>query len=255
MASVPTAVEEVLAEVSRQPLHTVVELESPDGRSVFILGESHVKTREAAELCRQAVGAFSLRGVERLQREDVFAGELLGGVLERARDALGRLSGGQLAGSTIEVALDMSEGDTVELERTERVPPRLNVGTGYLAVYATFVLPALLTMPLWGAVPWLRPLRVASRLLGLHLYALPLAYALRDRKWGWAIQPLVTILTVRDELLADGVRRMLETHPEGPAIVIVGRAHVRGVAERLQEHGFLLRGEAARGPAPSPAPA
>ena len=247
MARVSTASKDVLTEVSRLPLHTVVELESPDGRALFILGESHVKTREAAELCRQAVEAFSLRGVERLQREDVFAGALLGGVFERARRALERLGGGHLAGSTIDVALEMSEGDTVELERTERVPRSLDVGTGYLAVYTTFVLPALLTMPLWGSIPSLRALRVATRLLGLHLYALPLAYVLRDRPWAWAIQPLLTILTVRDELLADGIRRMLATHPGGPAIVIVGLAHVRGVVERLVEHGFRLSGESVQG--------
>ena len=247
MADVPTALEDVLAEVSRLPLHAVVELEAPDGRALFILGESHVKTAEAAELCRRAVGAFSLRGVERLQREDVFAGVLLGGVLERVRDALGHLSGGQLAGSTIEVALDMPEGETVELERTERVPPSLDVGTGYLAVYATFVLPALLTMPLWGSIPSLRALRLAARLLGLHLYALPLAYVLRERPWAWVIQPLITILTVRDQLIADGIRRMLSTHPEGSAIVIVGRAHVRGVVERLEEHGFRLSGAMTQG--------
>jgi hypothetical protein len=247
MARVSRAVEDVLAEVSRLPLHTVVELESADGRAVFILGESHVKTREAADLCRQAVQAFSLRGVERLQREDVFAGELLGGTFEKARGVLESLSGGRLAGSTIEAALGMPDGDTVELERTEHVPRSLDVGTGYLAVYTTFVLPALLTMPLWGSIPSLRTLRVAARIFGLHLYALPLAYVLRDRPWAWAIQPLLTILTVRDELLADGVRRMLATHPQGPAIVIVGRAHVPGIVERLVEHGFRRAGERAQG--------
>jgi hypothetical protein len=247
MARVARAVEDVLAEVSRLPLHTVVELESPDGRAVFILGESHVKTREAAELCRQAVHAFSLRGVERLQRDEVFAGALLGRAFETARGALERLSGGQLAGSTIEVALEMKEGKTVELERTDRVPRSLNVGTGYLAVYTTFVLPALVTMPIWGSIPSLRSLRVAARLFGLHLYALPLAYALRGRPWAWTIQPLLTILTVRDGLLADGIRRMLATHPERSAIVIVGRAHVPGVVERLVEHGFQRSGESAPG--------
>ena len=238
MARVSTATERVLAEVSRLPLHIVVELESPDGREIFVLGESHVKTRGAAELCRQAIEAFSLRGVERLQRDDVFAGPLLGGFLERARGALELLSGGQLAGSTIEVALDLSEGHTVELEHTERVPLGLNVGAGYLALHATVVLPALLLMPFWGNISALRPLRVAVKLLGLHLYALPLAYVLRDRPWAWALQPLITLLTVRDELLVDGIRRMLATHPAAPAVVIVGRAHVRGVVDRLLDHGF-----------------
>ena len=65
MARVSAATKRVLAEVSRLPLHTVVELQSPDGREVFVLGESHVKTRAAAGRCRRAVEAFSLRGVER----------------------------------------------------------------------------------------------------------------------------------------------------------------------------------------------
>lgn len=238
MARVSVATQDVLAEVSRLPLHVVVELESPEGREVFVLGESHVKTRRAAEICRQAIGAFPLRGVERLQRDDVFAGSLLGATLERSRGALQVLSGGRLAGSTIEVALELPEGQTVELEQTERVPLGLDVGAGYLAVYTTLVLPALLLMPFWGSIPSLRPLRVAIKLLGLHLYALPLAYVLRDRPWAWAIQPLITILTVRDELLVDGIRRMLATHPAAPAVVIVGRAHVPGVVDRLLDHGF-----------------
>ena len=238
MARVSAATKRVLAEVSRLPLHTVVELQSPDGREVFVLGESHVKTRAAAGRCRRAVEAFSLRGVERFQRDDVFAGRLLGGVFERMRGALEVLSGGQLAGSTIEVALELSRGRTVELERTERVPIGLHVGAGYLALYTSLVLPSLLVLPWWGSIPVLRPLRAAVKLLGLHLYVLPLAYALRDRPWAWALQPLVTILTVRDELLVDGIQRMLAQHRAAPALVIVGRAHVRGIVDGLLEQGF-----------------
>jgi hypothetical protein len=218
MTRVSTATKAVLAEVSRLPLHTVVELESPDGQEVFVLGESHVKTRGAADRCREAVEAFSLRGVERLQRKQVFAGSLLGAFFENVRGTLELLSGGQLAGSTIEVALDLPAGQTVELERTERVPLALHVGTGYLAVYAGLAVPALL-------VPSLRPLRAAVKLLGLHLYALPLAYVLRDRPWAW-------------ELIVEGIRRMLAEHRATPALVIVGRAHVPGIVERLLEHGF-----------------
>lgn len=246
MARGSAAIEDLLAEVSRLPLHAVVELRAPDGRGVFVLGESHVKTRRAAELCRQAIERFSLRGVERLQRESVFAGALLGAFFERARGAVQLLSGGRLTGSTIEVALELPGGKTVELEQTERVPVSLNVGAGYLGVYTTLVLPTLLLMPLWGSIPALRSLRVAVKLLGLHLYALPLAYVLRDRPWAWAIQPLITILTVRDDLLAEGILRMLATHPAAPAVVIVGRAHVRGVVDRLLDQGFRRRDRGAQ---------
>ena len=238
MARVSARTRNVLAEVSRLPLHTVVELESPDGREVFVLGESHVKSRGAAERCRQAVAGFSLRGVERLQRDEVFAGALLGGFFEQMRGALQTLSADHLAGSTIEVALDAPEGKTVELEQTDRVPLGLHVGAGYLAVYTSLAFPAMIVMPLWGNIPSLRPLRAVVKLLGLHLYALPLAYALRDRPWAWAIQPLITILTVRNELLVEGIERMLATHRAAPALVIVGRAHVPGIVDRLVEHGF-----------------
>jgi len=238
MPRVSAATKDILAEVSRLPFHTVVELETPDGRQLFVLGESHVKTSAAAGRCHRAVQAFSLRGVERLQRDEVFAGSLLGGAFEGMRGGLQALSGGRLAGSTIEVALGVPEGRTVELERTERVPLRLHIGAGYLAVYTGLVLPALLVLPVWGGIPLLRPLRAAVKLLSLHLYALPLAYVLRDRPWAWAIQPLITILTVRDGLLVEGIRRMLAQHDAVPALVIVGRAHVRGIVDGLLEHGF-----------------
>jgi hypothetical protein len=247
MARVSAAMHDVLNAASRLPLHAVVELRSPDGRQVFLLGETHVKTREAAGICRQAVQGFSLRGVERLQRDQVFAGRFLGALLERVRGALQLLGGGHLAGSTIEVALELPEGVTVELEQGGRVPLGLHVGAGYLALYAGLVLPSLLLLPWWGAVPVLRPLRVTVTLLGLHLYALPVAYVFRDHSWAAAIQPLLTILTVRDDLLADGIRRMLETHPEEPAMVVMGLAHVRGVVERLLEHGFRRADPGAQG--------
>jgi hypothetical protein len=247
MARVSAATHDVLGAASRLPLHTVVELRSSDGRQVFLLGETHLKTRRAAGICRQAVQGFSLRGVERLQRDQVFAGRFLGAFLEKARGALQLLGGGQLAGSTIEVALDLPEGVTVELEQTERVPLGLHVGTGYLALHAGLVLPALLLLPWWGTVPALRPLRMTVRLLGLHLYALPVAYVFREHPWAAAIQPLLTILTVRDDLLADGILRMLATHPVEPAVAVMGRAHVRGVVDRLLEHGFRRADHAEQG--------
>jgi len=238
MARVPASRQKVLSAVSALPLHIVVELRAPDGRQLFLLGESHVKSRRAAAICREAIEGFSLRGVERLQRDQVFAGRVLGSALGSVRGALELLSSGRLAGSTIEVALDLPEGLTVELERTDRVPLALHVGAASLAVYLGLVLPALVLMPWWSTVPALKPLRVTVTLLGLHVYALPLAYVLRAHRWAWAIQPLVTILTVRDDLLADGIRRMLATHPGEPAVVIVGRAHVKGVVARLLGHGF-----------------
>ena len=134
----------------------------------------------------------------------------------------------------------------MELERTRRVPFSLHVGTAYLAAYMGLVLPALLLLPWWGTIAALRPLRVTVKLLGVHLYALPVAYVFREHPWAPAIQPLLTILTERDALIADGIRRMVATHPAEPALVIVGRAHVRGLVVRLLEHGFRLVDPAVR---------
>lgn len=85
MSRVSAATREVLKAASRVSLHVVVELRSPDGRELFVLGEPQVKTRRASEICRRAVQGFSLRGVERFQRDQVFAGRLLGALLDRSR--------------------------------------------------------------------------------------------------------------------------------------------------------------------------
>lgn len=69
---------------SASPVHVVVELRSPDGRQLLVLGATHVKTRRASEICRRAFQGFSLRGVGRFQRDQVFAGRLLGAPLDRS---------------------------------------------------------------------------------------------------------------------------------------------------------------------------
>jgi pheromone shutdown protein TraB len=54
------------------------------------------------------------------------------------------------------------------------------------------------------------------------------------------IHPFLGILTLRDELMAEGTVRMLDDHPTVPAaVVVMGRAHVSGYARILVErYGF-----------------
>jgi hypothetical protein len=74
----------------------------------------------------------------------------------------------------------------------------------------------------------------------MHLFALLLAIPLRTRSWSWVLHPFLGILSLRDELMAQGTVRMLEDHPAAEAaVVIMGRAHVPGYARILVErHGF-----------------
>ena len=55
------------------------------------------------------------------------------------------------------------------------------------------------------------------------------------------MHPFLGILTLRDHLMSDGTVRMLADHPSLPeAVVVMGRAHVRGYQALLvEEHGFV----------------
>jgi hypothetical protein len=76
----------------------------------------------------------------------------------------------------------------------------------------------------------------------MHLFALIFGIPFRDRSWSWVIHPFLGILSLRDELMAEGTVRMLEDHKAAlAAVVVMGRAHVPGYARILVErHGFTL---------------
>jgi Fe2+ transport system protein FeoA len=222
--------------------YRVRELRSPGGRRLVVLGEVHVKPRSAGDLGRRIVDAFPLRGVESFQADQVFAGRYTIGLVHGLHVIVRLLSLGLLEGSTITYARSRPQGRTVLLERTEFVPLALHVGSLHLAVIFTAFALAVLFGILGIGVPFFIAF---LGLLELHLIvALPLALALRRRKWGWLVLPVVAILTARDELMAWGTVKMLEDNPgTDPALVIMGRAHVRGVERELvTKYGFVSEG-------------
>jgi hypothetical protein len=145
---------------------------------------------------------------------------------------------GAVKGSTIVEAKAIDRGATVEIEKTDDVPLALHVASVYMSVffatlYATFLL------GLFGIiVPWLAAL---AFLFQAHMVLLLPAWFLRAEPWHWVLHPMIAILTVRDTLMVDGAVRMLKDHPDPQAAVLVmGRAHVRGVERQLiEKHGFL----------------
>lgn len=210
----------------------------PEPRAVVLLGEAHVKLGEAAALGKEVVGRFELRGVESFQVKDVFFGRVLGPLIHAPRLLLRLLTVGTVKGSTIVDAKAVESGHTVLLEKTDSVPLALHVASVYMSVffatlYATFLL------GLAGiVVPWLA---VLAFLFQAHMVLLLPAWFLRAEPWHWVLHPMVAILTVRDTLMARGTVRMLEEHP-GPsaAVLVMGRAHLRGVERQLiEKHGFL----------------
>jgi len=210
----------------------------PRPRAVVILGEAHVKLGEAAELGKEVVRRFDLRGVETFQRKDVVSGRLLGHLINAPRLVLRALSLGAVKGSTITEAKAIGSGHTEELERSEKVPLALHAGSLYLTGLFTVSYATILLNAAGIVVP---SLRAVANAFQYHLLAFAPAYLLRDKPWAWMVHPGVSILTARDTLLAEGTVRMLREHPEpDAAVVVMGRAHVAGYERELVErHGFV----------------
>lgn len=210
----------------------------PRPRALVILGEAHVKMGNASELGKDVVRCFDLRGVETFQRDDVAGGPLLGHLINAPRTLLRMSSLGAVKGSTITDAKEIPTGHTVELEKTDKVPPALHAASVYLASMFGVSYASMLLRLLGLSVPGLRRL---EQVFQLHFLAAVPAYVLRDQPWAWLVHPLPSILTARDTLLAEGTVRMLREHPEpSAAVVVMGRAHVAGYARELVEkHGFV----------------
>ncbi|MFO0737432.1 MAG: hypothetical protein U0270_16190 [Labilithrix sp.] len=225
----------------KQPLsYTARYLVTPGAkpRAVVILGEAHIKMGTAAKLGKEVVSKFELRGVESFQMKDVFGGRVLGILINAPRLLLRVLSAGAVKGSTIVEAKAIETGSTVLLEKTEHIPLALHVASVYMSaffatIYGTFLL------GLFGVVvPWLAG---AAFLFQAHMVLLLPAWFLRAESWHWVLHPMIAILTVRDTLMVEGTVRMMKDHP-GPdaAVLVMGRAHVRGVERQLiEKHGFL----------------
>jgi len=240
--NLPDPARRALERAREKNLSYVVRLlRAPDGRTLVVLGEAHMKLAEAAEIGRDVVAAFELRGVETFQRKKVFLGRVLGVLIQGPRTLLRILSFGAIKGSTITEAKQLPSGYTVELERTKHVPFGLHVTSLYMTVYFTFAFLGLLLPLIAPVAPPLAAFIVTVLFaLQVHMIMLVPAIILRRHSWSWMIHPLIGILTLRDILMSEGTVTMLADHKkEKFAVVVMGRAHVQGYSRLLIErHGF-----------------
>lgn len=221
--------------------YAVEILRTPDGRTLAILGEAHMKLAEAAEIGRAVVSTFALRGVETFQRDKVFCGRALGVVIQAPRTLLQILMLGRLKGSTITDAKQLPDGWTVELERAKKMPFGLHVTALYMTVFFTVSFMALLIPLIAPFVPWLAALIAGVAIaFQAHMLMLIPAFFFRRQTWSWLLHPFLGILTLRDHLMVDGTVRMFADHPrQRTAVVVMGRAHVSGYSTILVEkHGY-----------------
>ncbi len=216
-------------------------LRAPDDRLVAILGEAHMKLAKAAEIGKDVVSSFELRGVETFQKKQVLLGRALGIVIQAPRSLLRLLSLGAVKGSTIAEAKQLPSGYTAELERAKKMPFALHFASVYMTAF--FVV-SFLAMLLPVITPIAPPLAAAIAFLTfsfqMHLLLLVPAFLLRRKSWSFLVHPFMGILTPRDHLMVAGTLRMLEDHPKlTSSVVVMGRAHVSGYERLLVErHGF-----------------
>jgi hypothetical protein len=208
---------------------------------VAILGEAHLKLAKASAIGKDVVSSFELRGVETFQRKQITWGRALGVVIHVPRALLRGLSFGAIKDSTIVDAKQLPSGYTVELERAKKMPLGLHVVAVYMTSFFVVSFLAVLGPVLAPFVPTLAAALVVLALgFQLHLLALVPGVFLRRYSWSWVVHPFLGILTLRDELMANGTLRMLEDHPSMPeAVVVMGRAHVSGYQRLLvEQHGY-----------------
>jgi hypothetical protein len=216
----------------------------PKSRLVILLGEAHLKLGPASAIGKEVVESIALRGIETFQSKAVFSGKILRWLIHMPRRLLRLASLGTVKDSTIIDAKQASHGYTVEIERTKSVPFSLHVGALYMTGLFTTLFGQILLGPLSVIFPFLAPvvaiLTAIAGLFTLHLPFLLLALVARKHRWSWVIHPLVAILTARDTLMANGTVEMLKDYPNaGPALVIMGRAHLSGYErEMIERHGF-----------------
>ena len=234
-----------LARARATPLsYGVRAVASPQGRLVVMLGEAHLKLGHASGLGKDVVESIALRGVETFQSKRIFSGRVLRWLIYLPRIVLRLVSLGLVKDSTIVDAKQASHGFTVEIERADRMPLSLHVAAAYMTVMFSVMFAQLAIGALGSLIPgvgvllgWLMGI---AMLLQVHLVLLVPALLLRRHPWSWVLHPLTAILTARDALMANGTVRMLADHPQaGPALVIMGRAHLPGFERELVERfGF-----------------
>lgn len=240
---------EALVRAHEMPLSYAVRVlagPGPNPRLVVALGEAHIKLGAASALGQEVVESVALRGVESFQTKGVLAGGALRHLVHLPRLALRLATLGRVKGSTIVDAKQASHGYTVEIERTDRVPASLHAASVYMsamfsALFAQAFVAALRLVVPGGALDGVDAvMRKVGMAFQLHMLLIVPAIALRRHRWSWLLNPAAAILTERDTLMADGTVRMLADYPDaGPALVIMGRAHLPGFERELRErYGF-----------------
>ena len=242
MGDLPDKARRALERAHEERLSYAVRLvRAPDGRLVAILGETHLKLAKASAIGKDVVSAFELRGVETFQRKQITWGKALAFVIHAPRVLVRALSFGAIKDSTITDAKQLPSGYTVEIERAKRMPFGLHVASVYMVLYFTVSFFAVLAPLIATIAPALAAVILAvASLFQLHLFALVPGFFFRRWSGSWIIHPFLGILTLRDELMVAGTVRMLDDHRSIPeAVVVMGRAHVRGFEALLVErHGY-----------------
>ncbi|MGC4113805.1 MAG: hypothetical protein QM765_03925 [Myxococcales bacterium] len=204
---------------------------------MVMLGEAHLKLGKASAVGKEVVAAFELRGVETFQVRKVLAGHLLWLFIHVPRLLLRLASFGLVKDSTIVDARNTPAGNTLALEKADRMPLGLHAASLYLTVLFAVLFSQIAVSALGLYVPALTAVAVAFE---AHFLLLVPATLLRRWKWCWLVHPAMGLVTTRDRLMADGTVRMLREHPEPPyALVIMGRAHLPGFEQELVvRYGF-----------------
>jgi hypothetical protein len=216
---------------------------APDGRLVVVLGETHLKLAKAAEIGREVVASFELRGVKTFQRKEVFCGRALGVLINVPRILLRLVFLGAIKGSTITEAKQLPSGHTVELERAKKMPFGLHVASLYMTAFFLVTFLVVLTPLISPIFPVLAGvIAFIAIAFQVHMLLLVPGILFRRHTWSWMIHPFLGILTLRDELMAAGTVRMLDDHRgDKAAVVVMGRAHVSGYERLLVgKHGFTI---------------
>jgi hypothetical protein len=213
--------------------------------TIVVLGEAHLKSRNAARVGRELVAQFALRGVESVQIRGGMLGRALWLTVMLPRTLLRWASLGAICDSTIVDAKQRTEGLTIELEKCPKQPLAVRIGATYLTVLFAILWSNLLVqllgylhIPIPETVT--QALATLAQCMQLHMALLIPAWLLRERPWAFWLHPLLGILSVRDRLMADGIAAMTLAHPDAEtALVIMGRAHVPGVDKLLLANRFV----------------
>jgi hypothetical protein len=224
-------------------------MRAPDGTVLSIVGEAHLKLAGASEIGKALVSAFALRGVEGFPKDRVILGRALYVLINLPRIMLRALSFGLVKDSTIKDAHAAKHGTTFKLEGVSHVPFSLHAASVYLTAFFGLMFSTMLAVALSPLVPALVPVAAALTTLAvlfeMHMLLLVPAFLFRQYSFAWLIHPAIGILGARDATMAEGTVAMLRDNAskgsarEGAALVLLGRAHMKGYArELITKHGF-----------------